>query len=118
MRLDTNPMQVGGTWRYVLSGASPVATLHAAYSFAEDVLGVRFYPHGDVVPTQTEQDVVTIPDIGLRECVVTPFVAMCTNSRNGGFVDLLSVDSSRVWRSFARAPRLCTLPPPSILVPH
>lgn len=38
-------------WRYVLCGETSIATLYAAYSFAEDVLGVRFYPHGDVIPS-------------------------------------------------------------------
>jgi hypothetical protein len=34
---------------HVLSGASDLAVLYAAYAFSERVLGARFYPHGDVV---------------------------------------------------------------------
>lgn len=60
-----------GAWTYVLSGATPISTLYAAYSFAEDVLGVRFYPHGDVVPeaAAVRGSAMSIPAIGMRECV-------------------------------------------------
>lgn len=63
-----------GAWTYVLSGATPISTLYAAYSFAEDVLGVRFYPHGDVVPENptvhgSHGSLTSIPAIGTREYV-------------------------------------------------
>lgn len=74
-------------WTYVLSGATPISTLYAAYSFAEDVLGVRFYPHGDVVPeipavSGSEGSVKSILDIGTREYVKqTPLP--CTKTVGG-----------------------------------
>jgi hypothetical protein len=68
-------------WTYVLSGASSEATLYAAYSFAEDVLGIRFYPHGDVVPDNSsaatsssapsEHYAANLPDLGTRDYVAT-----------------------------------------------
>lgn len=54
------------SWTYVLSGTTSVGTLHAVYSFAEDVLGVRFYPHGDVVPSSSADASASLPDIGHR----------------------------------------------------
>eukprot|EP00039_Didymoeca_costata_P005338 m.80637 g.80637 ORF g.80637 m.80637 type:complete len:870 (+) comp12773_c0_seq1:73-2682(+) len=39
-------------WDVAICGNSAQGTLYSAYTFAEKVLGVRFYPHGDVVPSQ------------------------------------------------------------------
>ena len=85
-------------WQYVICGASSVATLHAAYTFAEDVLGVRFYPHGDVVPSGAVVDVGTIPNVGHRR--YTPGFAVRGANTWGtwteGF-DWWTVDN---WRGF------------------
>lgn len=40
-----------GNQRFIVSGGSDVATLYGAYRFAE-LMGVRFYLHGDVVPDE------------------------------------------------------------------
>lgn len=48
----------------VIAGSSDVATLYAAYRFAE-LLGVRFYLHGDVVPD--ERMPWQLPDFDVEE---------------------------------------------------
>lgn len=48
----------------VIAGSSGVATLYAVYRFAE-LLGVRFYLHGDVVPD--EKIPFQLPDFDLEE---------------------------------------------------
>lgn len=35
---------------HVLTGARSLATLYSVYWYVEQALGVRFYPHGDVIP--------------------------------------------------------------------
>lgn len=47
----------GNRRRLVLAGAGDTETLYAAYRFAE-LLGVRFYLHGDVVPDRQQPDFV------------------------------------------------------------
>lgn len=44
-------LRQGGRMITLVAGGSDVATLYAAYGFAEK-LGVRFYLHGDVIPDQ------------------------------------------------------------------
>lgn len=45
----------GSARRVTLAGGSDAATLHAAYRFAE-LLGARFYLHGDVIPDRMLED--------------------------------------------------------------
>lgn len=55
------------TWKgcriHVLRGIDQDATLYAAYTFAEQ-LGVRFYIHGDTLPTRNPQ--LQIPDLHIN----------------------------------------------------
>jgi len=50
-----------------LIGGSDIATLYAAYRFAEH-LGIRFYLHGDVIPD--EQTPLSLPDLEEKGCLL------------------------------------------------
>ena len=53
-----------GKREFIIRGGSPLSVLYASYRFAE-LLGIRFYLHGDVIPD--EKISFKLPDVHLEE---------------------------------------------------